>query len=51
MGKLKNGKAAGEGEAIGEMMKGRGKMVVNRIWRLCNMVIEIGKVLDPGDLL
>ena len=35
--KLKNGKAAGKGEITGDMVKGRGDMVVNWVWRLCNI--------------
>ena len=42
MGKLKNGKAAGKDEIIGEMMKGGGDRVLDWIWRLCNMAIESG---------
>ena len=40
--KLKNGKAAGKDEITGEMVKGGGDIVVDWIWRLCNMVFEIG---------
>ena len=46
VGKLKNGKAAGKDEITGEMIKGRGDRVVDRIWKLCNMAIEIGVVPD-----
>ena len=34
--KLKNGKD----EVIGEMINGGGDMVVDWIWRLCNMAFE-----------
>ena len=40
--KLKNGKAVGEDEITGEMIKGGGDIVVDWIWRICNMVFEIG---------
>ena len=36
--KLKNGKAAGKDEVTGEMIKGEGNRVVDRIWRLYNMM-------------
>ena len=38
--KLKNGKAAGEDEITGEMIKGGGDRVVDWIWRLCKMCFE-----------
>ena len=37
VGKLKNGKAAGEDEVTGEMIKGGGDRVVDWISRLCNL--------------
>ena len=48
MGKLKNGKAASKDKVTGEMMKGGGNMVVDWIWRMCNMAFESGIV--PEDL-
>ena len=42
VGKLKNGKAAGKAEVTGEMVKGGGNIVVDWIWRLCNMGFESG---------
>ena len=36
VGKLKNGKAKGRDEIIGDMIKGGGDRVVDWIWRLCN---------------
>ena len=39
-----NGRATGEDEITGEMIKGGGDKVVDRIWRLCNMVFESGVV-------
>ena len=44
--KLKNGKAAGKDEVTGEMVKSGGDIVVDQIWRLCNMAFEIGVVLE-----
>ena len=44
MGKLKNRKAAGNDKVTGEIVKGGGDMVVDWIWRLCNMVFERGVV-------
>ena len=44
MGKLKNGKTAGEDEITGKMIKGGGERVVDWIWRLCNMAFESGVV-------
>ena len=38
--KVKNGKADGKDVITGEMIKGGGDMVVDWIWRLCNMVFE-----------
>ena len=46
MGKLKNGKAAGNDEITEEMIKGRGDRVVDWIWRLCNMAFESSVVLE-----
>ena len=46
VGKLKNGKAAGKNEISGEMIKGGGDRVGDRIWRLCNMAFEKGVVCD-----
>ena len=40
MGKLEKGKD----EVTGEMVKGGGDIVVDWIWRLCNMAFEIGVV-------
>ena len=44
VGKLKNGKAAGNDELTGEMMKGRSDRMVDWNWRLCNMAFENGVV-------
>ena len=44
VGKLKNGKIAGKDEIKGEMIIGGGDMVVNWIWRPCNMAFESGFV-------
>ena len=38
--KLKNGKAAGKDEVTEEMVKGGGDVVVDWIWKLCNMAFE-----------
>ena len=51
VGKLNNGKATGKDEITGEMIKCGGDRVVDWIWRLCNMIFEIGGVLKTGDLL
>ena len=42
MRKLKNGKAAGKDEVVREMIKGGGNMLVDCIWRLCNMAFDSG---------
>ena len=42
MGKLKNGKATGKDEVIGEMIKGGDDRVVDWISRLRNMVFKCG---------
>ena len=39
-GKLKNGKATGKDDITGEMTKGGGNRVLDRICRLCNMGFE-----------
>ena len=44
MEKLKNGKVAGKDEVTGEMVKHEDYMVVDWIWRLCNMAFESGVV-------
>ena len=44
MRKFKNGKATGKDEVTGEMIKGGNDMVVEWIWRLCNMAFENGVV-------
>ena len=44
--KLKNRKAAGKDEVMGEMIKGGGDSLVDWIWRLCNMAFESGFVLE-----
>ena len=46
VGKLMNGKAEGKDEFTGEMIKGGGDWVVDRIWRLCNMACESGVVSE-----
>ena len=48
VGKLKNGKAAGKGEVTGEIVKGGGELVVDQIWRLCNMAFESDVVSEAG---
>ena len=47
VGKLKNGKAAGQDEVTGEMIKGGGNRVVDWVWRLCSMALESG--VGPED--
>ena len=42
VGKLKNGKAAGKDEITGEMIKGGGDRVVDRIWMLCIIALGSG---------
>ena len=44
VGKLKDGKTAGNDEITGEMIKGGGDRVVDYVRRLCNMAFEIGVV-------
>ena len=46
VGKLKNGKAAGEDGITGEMIKGGDDRVGNWIWRLYNMAFESWVVLE-----
>ena len=46
VGKLKNGKAAGNDEITGEMIKGGGNRVLDWIWRLYNMTFECGVVSE-----
>ena len=46
--KRKNGKAAGKDEVIEEMVKSGGDVVVDWIWKLCNMAFESDVV--PEDL-
>ena len=41
---VRNGKAAGKDEVIGEMVKVLCDMVMDWIWRLCNMAFETGVV-------
>ena len=45
------GKVAGNDEITGEMVKGGDDMVVDWIWRMCNMVFESGVVPEDCDLL
>ena len=45
MGKLKNGKAAGEDEVTGEKIKGEGSRMLNWIWSLCNVAFKSDVVL------
>ena len=40
--KLKKEKGVGKDEVTGEMIKGGGDMLMNWIWRLCNMAFESG---------
>ena len=44
--KLKNGEATGGDEITREIIKGRGDWVVDEIWRLCNMAVEIGVLFE-----
>ena len=37
---IKNGKAAGKDEVTEEMVKGGAEVVVEWIWKLCNMALE-----------
>ena len=46
MGKLKNGKAVGKDEIIGEMIKGGSNRVMDWIWKLCSMAFESGVVSE-----
>ena len=46
VGTLRNGKAAGKDEVIGEMIKGGGNRMVDWIRRLCNMAFESGVVSE-----
>ena len=46
--KFKNGKAAAKDEVTGELVKGGSDVVVDSIWKLCNMTFESGDV--PKDL-
>ena len=45
MSKVNNGKAAGKDKDMGGMTKVVGDMVVDLIWRVCNMTFKIGVVL------
>ena len=40
VGKLKKGKATGKDDVTGDMVKGGGDMVVDWVWRICNMTFE-----------
>ena len=40
MGKPKNGKTASKDEVTGEIVKDGDDMVVDQIWKLCNMAFE-----------
>ena len=42
--KLKNGKAMGKDDASGEIGKNESKLVIEWVWKLCNMAFEIGVV-------
>ena len=44
MRELKNGKAAAKDEVTGEMIQGRGDILVGWFWKLCNMAFEGGGV-------
>ena len=44
--KLKNGKAGGKDEIIGEIIKGGDDRVEDWIWTLCNMAFESGVVTE-----
>ena len=46
LGKLEKGKIAGKDEIAGEMIKGGGNMMVDWIWRLCNMAFKSGIVSE-----
>ena len=44
--KSKDGKVEGKDEVTEEMIKGRGDMVVDWIWKLCNMAFKRDVVLE-----
>ena len=44
--KVKNGKAASKDEITEERIKGRGEMVVDWNWSLCNKAFESGIMLE-----
>ena len=46
VGKLKNRKAADKDKGKEEGIKGGGDMVMDCIWRLCNIVFENGVLED-----
>ena len=46
MGKFKNGKATGEDEITGEMIKGGSGRVVDWIQKLCNITFENSVVIE-----
>ena len=43
---LKNGMTAAKDEITGEMIKGGGDRVIDRIWKLCNTAFESGVVSE-----
>ena len=48
--KLKKGKATGKDEVTREMIKGGGDIVVDWIWKLCNMALQKFVVLKTKGL-
>ena len=46
VGKLKNGKVAGKDEVTGKTINGGGELVIDWIWKLCNMAFESGVVTE-----
>ena len=46
VGKLKNGKAVGKYDVTGEIVKGGGELVIEWIWKLCNVAFESGVVAE-----
>ena len=45
---LKNGKSAGEAWVTREIVKGMGELVIEWIWKLCNIGFESGVVPEDG---
>ena len=51
VGKFIKIKTAGKDNVTGEMAKGRGEIVIDWIWKLCNIPFEKVWCLRTGDLL